>query len=331
MSYPVRQFIVNKTPFRISLGGGGTDLPFYSSERGGFLITASINQYIMVSTAMRMLTSDILIQTTDVQFANELGDVDHGIIRESLRYFGFTKQVQVATFATVPTGIGIGSSSSLAVGLVHSLMTMRGKSMTDMEVGETAHKIERVILGLPGGVQDQYIAALGGIQILKISTSGQVSAEALQISVVNRQELERGLVLIYSGQNRSSIEIIESQRVAESRMFEVYDTIKEIGREAIDFLRSGDVEGLGRGMDDHWQLKKQLSPQMSNSHLDDIYIKLKELGASGGKIVGAGGGGLFLMAVAGDVRKYIDKIDELGFRRLSWQFEFHGTHTIDQS
>ena len=331
MSYPVRQFIVNKTPFRISLGGGGTDLPFYSSERGGFLITASINQYMMVSTAMRPLADDILIQTTDVQFVKTLDEVDHKIIREALRYFNFTEQVQVATFATVPTGIGIGSSSSLAVGLVHALSTMRGLSMTDMETGATAHKIERVILNLPGGIQDQYIAALGGIQMLSVSTSGEVSAEALQIPEENRHELERGLVLVYSGQNRSSTQIIESQKVDENRMFGVYDGIKEIGRQSIELLRAGDVEGLGRAMDDHWQLKKQLSPQISNGHLDDTYIKLKEMGASGGKIVGAGGGGFFMMAVKGDVRKYLKKIRELGFAALSWQFEFHGTHSIDQS
>lgn len=304
-------------------------MPFYAKERSGLLIAASINQYVKVSVASRPLDKKILIQTTDVQFADSLDEVDHAILREALRYFKLSEAIQVATFTTIPTGIGLGTSSTLMVGLVKALSSMVGQVLSPMEIASIAYHIERDILGFPGGVQDQYISALGGIQILKVDTSGDVSVQPFVIEENNQHELEKRLVLIYTGKRRDSREIIKSQQVDPSRTFEIYDAIKEIGQRSTDLLKKADIEGLGKAMDEHWNLKRRLSEKISNTYFDELYIQLKKLGSPGGKIIGAGGGGFFMMAVPGDVDAYRDKINELGFRYLDWRFEFNGTHLID--
>ena len=326
-----RQSVIIKTPLRISLGGGGTDLPYYSKVRGGFLITAAIDEYVTVSMASRPFDEKILVQTTSVQFSNNLNDVEHELIRETLRYFNRTSAIQVATFSSLPTGIGLGSSSTLIVGLVKAITTLGGQNMTPMELAYTSWKIEREILGFAGGIQDQYIAALGGIQILKVEKNGNVLVEPLNIEEDVREELWNRLVLVYSGEVRNSGEIVKSQEVDFETKIGIYDAIKEIGLQSVDLLRKGDVQGLGEAMDEHWKLKKQLSKKITNSSLDHQYVKLKENGSCGGKIIGAGGGGFFLMAVTGDIKEYLKKIHDLGFHALEWNFDYQGSHVIDHT
>jgi D-glycero-alpha-D-manno-heptose-7-phosphate kinase len=331
VKYLKKHLVITKTPYRISLGGGGTDLPFYSKERGGLLISASINQYITISVATRPLDDQFFIQTTDNQFAHKIDDLRHPIIREVLRYFKVEKSIQVATFSTLPTSTGLGSSSALIVGLIHALtlITDEHQKLTDMGIAKEAHKVEREIIGLSGGIQDQYISALGGIQILKVNQSGEISAEYLMIEEHNRHELERGLVLVYTGEVRNSEEIIESQKVDRNRSIEVYDEIKEIGIRSVNLLKEADIEGFGRAMDDHWKIKRGLSAKMTNGIMDELYIKLKSIGSPGGKIIGAGGGGFFMMAVPGKVDTYLEKVNQLKCRYLDWRFEFRGTHAIE--
>jgi D-glycero-alpha-D-manno-heptose-7-phosphate kinase len=330
MSYTSRQSVIIKTPLRIALGGGGTDLPFYSKERGGFLITAAIDEYISVSMASRPLDEQILVQTTSVQFANNINDVKNDLIRETLRYFKRTRAIQVATFSTLPTGIGLGSSSSMIVGIVNAISTLNGQPLAPIELAYTSWIIEREILGFAGGIQDQYIAALGGIQILIVEKNGKVLAESLNIKEEIIVELEHRLVLVYSGKKHDSRKIVKSQEIDFEHKIGIYDAIKEIGVQSVDLFRKGDVQGLGEVMDEHWKLKKQLSKNISNSYLDDQYIQLKEIGAWGGKLVGAGGGGFFLMVVTGNVKEYLKKISELGFQVLDWSFDNEGSHVIDK-
>jgi D-glycero-alpha-D-manno-heptose-7-phosphate kinase len=327
----VRDAVIIKSPYRISLGGGGTDLPFYFQERGGLLISASINQYMTVSAAVRVLDDRFFIQTTYTQVAEKLNELTHDIIRESLRYFNIDKGFQVATYSTLPTTTGLGASSTLMVALISALNLLKGNVVGPWEVAKEAHYVERDILGLEGGVQDQYIAALGGIKVLEVDTSGKVGARELKIPEHNRHELERGLVLIYTGEARDSTRIIKSQQADKNRMFESYDKIKEIGEESVKYLLEGDIQKLGEAMNRHWEIKKQLSSEISNSYLDDIYLQLKKIGSPGGKIVGAGGGGFFMMAIPGSVDKYLEEVSKLNFRFLDWRFEFNGAHMIDSS
>jgi D-glycero-alpha-D-manno-heptose-7-phosphate kinase len=330
IAYTPRQSVIIKTPLRIALGGGGTDLPFYSKVRGGLLITAAIDEYISVSAASRPLDEQILLQTTSVQFSKNINDVENPLIRETLRYFNRTNAIQIASFSTLPTGIGLGSSSTLIVGIVNAISTLNAQPLPPMELAHTSWKIEREILGFAGGIQDQYIAALGGIQILTVEKNGKVLAEPLNIKEESRLELERRLVLVYSGKERDSMSIIKSQEVDFETKIAIYDAIKEIGVMSVDIIRKGDIQGLGEVMDEHWKLKKQLSKNISNSYLDDQYIQLKENGSCGGKIIGAGGGGFFMMAVTGNVNEYLKNIFDLGFHSLDWQFDNQGSHVIDQ-
>ena len=319
---------ISQTPYRISLGGGGTDLPFYANERGGRLITAAINQYVKVSVARRPLDEKILIQTTDVQFANRIDDIDNELIREALRYFNINKAIQVATFTTVPTGIGLGSSSTVLIGLINALSRINNCEYSALEIAKLAYHIEREILRHSGGVQDQYIASLGGIQVMRIKESGEVSCKPLNIDEQIRIRLQNHLVLIFTGQERVSKEVIKSQEHDLTRAFEVYDEIKEIGIESVDLITNGDIVGLGMAMDRHWEIKRTLSKKMSTNNFDELYIKLKKLGSPGGKIIGAGGGGFFLMAVPGNVEDYLEKVKTLGLKHLNWHFEFYGSHII---
>ena len=329
MAYPKKHLVISQTPFRISLGGGGTDLPFYAKERGGSLITASINQYVKISTAVRPLDDKIMSQTTNTEFADSLDELTHPIIREALRYFELSKSIQVATFTTIPTGIGLGSSSTLIVGLVKALSSIVAQELSPMEIASIAHHIERDILKFHGGVQDQYIASLGGIQLLEVDTSGVVTAQPFVVEESNRHELEKRLVLIYTGEKRDSRELIRSQEANLSKTFRVYDEIKKIGKQSADLLKKADIKELGKAMDEHWKLKRELSEKMSSKEFDELYGQLKKLGSPGGKIIGAGGGGFFMMAVPGDVDAYLKKLSKSKYRYLNWKFEYKGTHLID--
>ena len=322
-------FLMSQTPYRISLGGGGSDLPFYSKLKGGSLITAAINQYVKVTIARRVLDNKILVQTTVGEFANKLDDVDNSIVRECLRYFNIVDSVQISTFTTIPTGIGLGSSSTLTVGIVQCLLAMTGKKLSSMEVGHLAHHIERDILGWAGGIQDQYISSLGGIQLLKVDKSGKVSNTPLVIKEDKQKILEQHLVLVYTKKKRNSHKIINAQKADLNKTLKVYDQIKEIGFQSINLLKKADIQGLGEAMDTHWRLKKSLAKVISNSSIDEMYIQLKRLGSPGGKIVGAGGGGFLMMAVPKDVDKYLNKISSLGYRCLPWKIDFGGSHIIN--
>jgi len=323
------ELVISQTPYRISLGGGGTDLPFYANEKGGRLITAAINQYVKVFVAKRPVDDKVLTQTTEVQFADNIDKIDNKIIVEALRYFNFHKGIQVATFTTVPTGIGLGTSSTVLVGLINALSKLDNHILSALEIAKIAFHIEREILQFAGGSQDQYIAALGGIQVMDINKNREVVCTPLLIEEGNRNLLQKHLVLIYTGQERSSMEIIHSQEKDLVKTFEVYDEIKEIGYESTDFLVNANIEGLGKLMNRHWEIKKTLSSKISTNKFDELYLKFKELGSPGGKIIGAGGGGFFMMAVPDNIKSFITKINALGFKTLNWSFDFNGSHIIE--
>jgi len=323
------KIFISRTPYRISLGGGGTDLPFYSNAYGGQLITAAIDQYITVSVSPRFLDDRILIQTTDVQFCNYLDEINNDLIRETLRYFKIKNGIQISTFTSLPTGIGLGSSSTVIVGLIKALIQMLNIEYTQTELAEVAYHIEREILGFPGGVQDQYIAAIGGIQMIHSNIGTDVKCMPLEVNKRNLTKLEDHLVLIYTGKERFSTNIIKSQEVADqSTIVGVYDEIKDIGKRSIEHLVNADIGNLGQLMDRHWEIKRKLSNKISNSKFDDLYLKFKKIGSPGGKIVGAGGGGFFMMAVPSNPSLFREKVHKMGYSTLRWKFEFNGSFLI---
>jgi D-glycero-alpha-D-manno-heptose-7-phosphate kinase len=214
--------------------------------------------------------------------------------------------------------------------LVKALSVLNGQHLSPLEVAAVAHHIERNILGFSGGVQDQYISSLGGIQIISVTAAGRVAVEPLAIEVDKIKELERKLVLVYSGIERDSSKIIKSQEADIEEKVRIYDAIKKIAIDSLDLLRRADIAGLGQAMDEHWCLKKQLSKQMSGDSFDQQYENLKKIGSTGGKLVGAGGGGFFMMAVPHHLESYIKKVYELGYHALDWCFDFEGSHIINQ-
>ena len=320
--------LVTSTPFRISLGGGGTDLPFYSKIFGGDLLSASINHFITISASERLTDNDVLVQTTSVDYKKLVREIDHDLIREALKYFKFKNKIQVATYSTIPSHTGLGSSSSLMVGIVNCLSVMRGYHLSKNEIAKIAYKIERNILKLKGGSQDQYISSFGGIKRIKINKLGETTVSKINLRPSIIKRLEDGLIILFSGKKRSSDAVINSITKDNQKIYEIFHEIKKIGIQSLKPLRVGNIQKLGLLMDRHWEIKRQLSNDVSDTLLDIKYKKLKNFGSPGGKIIGAGGGGFFMMCVPYEREKYIKKAKKNGFNILEWKFDFEGTRVI---
>ena len=317
-----------RSPYRISLGGGGTDLPFYASKKGGFLITAAIDEFISISVAKRFLDKKIFLQYSENEMVDSLDQVSHDLLREVLKYFKIRDSFQVATFSTMPSYTGLGASSTLIVGLIKAIRELYNKHISPIKLAEEAYYIEREILGLSGGFQDQYIAALGGIQILNISKNLKVKAKSLNINKEKLENLQNNLFILYSGIERYSEKIIESQE-KELNIFQAYDQIKAIGKSSVEYILAGDFGNLGRSMDHHWEVKRSITKTISNSAIDRMYIELKSFGSLGGKIVGAGGGGFFLMVVEKNKNEFISKAKEANYKFIDFNFESRGAHIVE--
>ena len=237
------------------------------------------------------------------------------------------KSIQVSLISSMPSYTGLGASSSLTVGLVNAITRMKKKHLSKEMLAKTAHYVERKVACFDGGFQDQYIAALGGIQKMSIDQEGTVKCDSIHIERDKLFKLKQGLVLVHSKIERRSSQVIKAQHESTTVM-DCYDKIKKIGYASEELLINADIEGLGSAMDDHWKIKKQITSVISNSVLDDMYIKLKEYGATGGKIIGAGGGGFFLVAVPKDRQKFIELIKKNNMRALGFDFEFKGSHVL---
>ena len=324
-----RKHIMVRSPYRISLGGGGTDLPFYASKKGGFLITGAIDEYMTILVAKRNLDKKIFLQYSSTEMVESIDDISHRMLKEILRYFKITESFQIATFSTMPSYTGLGASSTLIVGIVKAIRELFGTHIHPLKLAEEAFHIEREILGHAGGYQDQYISALGGIQVLEISNELKVKARSLDIDKKTLNKIQSGLFIIHSGIERDSGKMIEQQeKEQETDIFGIYDHIKEIGKSSVDYLKNGEVKELGQAMDEHWKIKKKLTKSMSNSSIDKMYVELKSFGSPGGKIIGAGGGGFFLMVVDSNPEKFIHNATQNGYKFVDFEFEFQGAHTV---
>ena len=206
---------------------------------------------------------------------------------------------------------------------------MNGRSKHPVKLAEEAYYVERKVLGWAGGHQDQYAASLGGIQKMQISEEGEISCKPLKIAQSSLASLEKGLILVFSNVNRKSENIIKAQIDTENTI-KLYDRIKDIGEQSIEHLETGNVKALGELMDMHWSFKREITKQMSNTYLDDMYLKLKEAGSTGGKVIGAGGGGFFLMAVPEDREKFMKNLENFNFRYIPFKFDFRGSHLVHQ-
>ena len=323
--------IIARSPLRISLGGGGTDLPSYYREHEGFLIAGAINKYVFV-TVTRPFTEGIFLKYSQLEHVEQVADVKHPIIREALQMQELrTPQVEITTLADIPAGTGLGSSGSFTTALVKSLYAHRHKLIHPQELAELACHIEIDRLGEPIGKQDQYIAAYGGLTCFTFHKDDKVTAEPLKASMDTMFDLEDNLLLFFTGFSRSASGILKDQHVKSQKndedMLKNLHFVKELGYRSKEALESGNVTSFGEIMHEHWENKKRRSGGMSNSHIDDWYQLAMDNGAVGGKLVGAGGGG-FLMFLASDRNKLRHTMAKAGLEEVRFRFDFEGTKVV---
>ncbi len=323
--------IITRSPLRISLGGGGTDLPSYYERSGGFLIAAAIDRYVFV-TVMRPFTPGIYLKYSNIEHVNTVDEVQHPIIREALRMMELrTPQVEITTLADIPAGTGLGSSGSFTTALVKALHAHRRRLLHSSEVARLACEIEIEHLKEPVGKQDQYIAAYGGITCFNFNPDGTVDARPLTASMDTLFDLEDNLLLFFTGYCRSAGSILRDQKVksenADRDMMANLDYIKELGYRSQRALEAGKCGLFGEIMHEHWEHKKNRSKGMSNLQIDDWYELGRANGAIGGKLVGAGGGG-FLMFYADDRKKLRQAMGKAGLEEVRFRFDFEGTKVL---
>ena len=325
--------IIARSPLRISLGGGGTDVPSYYQEHEGFLLAAAIDRYVYV-TVMRPFTEGIYLKYSEIEQVSQVASIKHPIIREVLAEFQLrTPQIEITTLADIPSGTGLGSSGSFTTALVKALYAHYRKNIHPEQLAEIACKIEIEKLGEPIGKQDQYIAAYGGITEFHFHKDGSVSSAPLNLSVQTVHDLEDNLLLFFTGISRSAGSILKDQvdksKVKDSKMVDNLHFTKDLGLRSKAALVQGDTKKFGELMHEHWEHKKSRSSGMTSDFIDDAYSQALRAGAVGGKLVGAGGGG-FLMFYADDKEKLRKKMRELGLEEVRFQFDFEGTKVILQ-
>ena len=292
--------IISRTPFRVSFVGGGTDLKeFYAQEEGQVLSTA-INKYVyvVVKRQIGIVEYKYRINWSQVEFKNKIEEIDHPIVREALKIFNIDFPIEVTTFADVPAGTGLGSSSSFAVGLVHALSALKGEMITKAELASMAGNIEVDILGRTMGKQDHYAAAYGNINVIKFHTDSSVSIEPVFHSPETAEKLADNLMIFYTEQKRDASEVLKKQA---TQTAEKIDSLREM-KNLVEPLRNtisseNNLGEFGRILHRNWQLKRSITSEISTKSIDQIYEKAREAGAIGGKILGAGGGGFLLFYV----------------------------------
>src|SRR5436190_8568051 len=290
--------IVTRTPFRMTLGGGGTDLPAYYSRHGGFVLAAALNKYMFVHVNTPIVDDLVRVKYSKSEIVRDVSELQHPLCREALKLFGIRRAIEVISMADVPAGTGLGSSSCYLVGLLNALHTLSRRPMTRQQLAEEACHIELDVLKKPIGKQDQYLAAFGGVTALHIAPDGAVEVESLTPGPQCLEDLESRVLLFYTGLSRSTEEILAEQtrdlEKDSSAVATYYSQIKEIGLEIYTHLKRGNVRRFGEMLDQHWRAKKKLGAGIASQRLDRLYDIARANGALGGKISGAGGGGFFL-------------------------------------
>ena len=326
--------IITRSPLRVSLGGGGTDLPSYYREFGGFLVAAAIDKYVYL-TQHRTFQPGIIVKYSKLERADHVDQIEHPIVREAMKLTGVTDpHIELTSMADIPGGTGLGSSGSFTTALLKALHTSKKSLISPAELAEQACDIELNKLGEPIGKQDQYIAAVGGITAFTFHKNGRVEYRPARISEETLFNLEDNLLLFFTGYSRSASAILKDQneksKSNDQTMLDNMHFTKELGYKSLECLETGNLEEFARLMDVHWQRKKIRSAGMSNTVINDWYDHAMSNGAIGGKLIGAGGGG-FLMFYAGDKKKLRHAMREKGLQEVRFRFDFEGTKVVAQN
>ena len=325
--------IITRSPLRISLGGGGTDLPSYYREHSGFLIAAAIDKYVYINVHRRFVEG-FLLKYSHLEEAATVDEIRHPIIREALKLVDVKERnLEITSMADIPAGTGLGSSGSFTTALLKAFHALKKNLVHPAELAEQACCIELEKLGEPIGKQDQYISAYGGITCFRFMPDGRVEAAPLKISEETLFNLEDNLLLFFTGYSRAASAILKEQddksKQADTEMIDNLHFTKELGKRSQTALEAGDLREFARLMDLHWQHKKERSRGMSNDDINTWYECAMANGALGGKVIGAGGGG-FLMFYAEDKIKLRHAMRENGLTEVRFRFDFEGTRIVNQ-
>jgi D-glycero-alpha-D-manno-heptose-7-phosphate kinase len=323
--------IIARSPLRITLGGGGTDLASYYAQREGFLVAAAIDKYVYVSV-MRPFSPGIYLKYSALEHVEEVADVRHPIIRAALELQNFhTPQIEITTLADIPARTGLGSSGSFTTALLKALYAQQRKVAHAQELAELACHIEIERLGEPIGKQDQFIAAFGGITCLTFHKDHRVSVQPLHVSPKTMYELEDNLLLFFTGFNRAAGSVLHDQHLRSQAgdvdMLRNLDYVKLLGFRSKEALECGDLVRFGELLHEQWEHKKRRSGAVSNPQIDEWYSQGLKNGAIGGKLVGAGGGG-FLMFYASDRSRLRQTMADAGLEEVRFRFDFEGTKVV---
>jgi D-glycero-alpha-D-manno-heptose-7-phosphate kinase len=327
--------IITSSPLRISLGGGGTDLPSYYREHTGFVISAAINKYVYI-TLHETFSEEIIVKYSKMEMVQTPEEIKHPIVREALKLVGTGEHphLEITSMSDIPAGTGLGSSGSFTTALLRALHCLNKNSVPPRELAEQACHIELELLGEPIGKQDQYIAAIGGITCLTFHPDGRVGVEPLRLAPETLHTLEDNLILFFTGFTRSASAILKDQdsrsRQKDQGMLDNLHFIKEIAFESKAAMEGGDLRRFAELMHIHWEHKKKRTQGMSNTQIDSYYELGRSNGALGGKLIGAGGGG-FLMFYTEDKTRLRQVMTRAGLREVRFRFDFAGSQVIVQS
>jgi D-glycero-alpha-D-manno-heptose-7-phosphate kinase len=323
--------IIVRSPLRISLGGGGTDLPSFYERHGGFLVAAAIDKYVYI-TLHETFVPDLIVKYSKLERVPRAADLEHPIIREAFAVLGMEgRSLELTSMADIPAGTGLGSSGSFTTALLKALHSYKKNLVHPAELAEQACDIEINRLQEPIGKQDQYIAAYGGITCFRFHPDGKVEAWPLKLSEETRDNLEDNLLLFFTGYSRSASKILKDQdqksKRADPSMIDNLHFVKETGLRSAAALERGDLREFADHLNRHWQRKKQRSGGMTNPQIDQWYELARQNGALGGKLIGAGGGG-FLAFYADDKTRLRRAMREAGLKEVRFRFDFEGTKLV---
>ena len=324
--------IVSRTPFRVNLGGGGTDLPSYYEKFGGFIFSFGISKYMYVSVNSPAVDDFIRLKYSISEKVLDYKKLKHEIAKACLEKANILSKIEISSIADIPAGSGLGSSSVYTVGLLNALFSHKKNYLSLRELAEMACEIEMDILKKPMGKQDQYLAAFSGFTVMEIGKDGSVDNYHVDMSSSLLNELNRNIMIFYTGKQRINKGILSEQdKSTKDKKKSVLDSlhyIKESGYKILDIVQSENIHQLGEMFDEHWQYKKKLSSGVSNKRFDDIYSVAKSNGALGGKISGAGGGGFFTFYCDKKHQQLRNAMINEGLIELDYNFDFDGSKIV---
>ena len=322
--------IITRTPLRISIGGGGTDLPSYYQQHGGFVVSAAISQYVFVSVN-RMFADGYTLKYSSLENVKTVDEIRHPILREVLRRYNGEGYLEIASIADVPAGTGLGSSGTFTVGLLKALLAYKRKHRSAAELAEEACDIEINVLGQAVGKQDQYIASFGGLMCFDFRPDGSVETKPLAISNDTLLDLEHNLLMFFTGYSRNAVVVLDDQKKrslqGDSTMIDNLHFVKQLGLSSKEALESGKTHCYAELMREHWEHKRARSQGMSNDQINHWHSVGMQNGALGGKLVGAGGGG-YLLFYADDPMRLRRAMSQEGLSELRFRFDHDGSTVL---